>query len=607
MTTANADGSWQLTLGTLAAGAQEFSATATDASDNVSGETSISFVIDTVVEELAAPDLVDTSDSGVSQTDGLTNDSTPTFSGGGAEAGATVRLYASDGVTLLGSGIANIEGVWSVTSDALAQGTHTLSVRQVDVAGNISTLSSGLVVVIDLATSAPTVSIPPQTSEESPLLSGSAEPGASIAILDGAGALVGSTTADDTGLWSYQFTLPLPQGANSFGVVASDRAGNISSTVTTITVARNVTLLGGDGSDSLVGGLGNDTLLGFSGDDGLYGDAGNDVLDGGIGNDGLFGGLGNDRIVFDPGDNPLFVQGGDGYDLLVIWNAGPQTGFDLNAHSFEAAEVITPDFADNVWSSITSIYNANWALVQQTTLYDDASQLIIQLDPANNVNTSQVWSSFDAQGRLSSLDQFFDDGTRTFINADEASTQSFTQDWFNYDVQGRLDSEDVLYDNGTRTFINFDQASTLSFIQDWYAYDAQGRLDSQDVYHDDGSRTFINLDQADTQSFIQDWFSYDAQGRLDSEDVYYDNGTRTFINIDQDNSQSWSQAWFAYDAQGRLDTHDVINDDGSRTFTNYDQAGTEAYSLVTFVYNSGGALTQQVTIYDNGTTAYDYF
>ena len=294
------------------------------------------------------------------------------------------------------------------------------------------------------------------------------------------------------------------------------------------------------------------------------------------------------------------VTGGTGTDVLVVTGATAPTSFNLTAQGFESAEVIQTDTGAQCLVVDRPDLQCQLGAAPAEHHQRRRQRVQIDLDPANLVNTSQVWSSFDAQGRLSTYDQFFDNGTRTFINVDEASNQTFTQDWFNYDAQGRLDSEDVLYDNGTRTFINFDQAGDQGFTQNWFTYDAQGRLDVQDVYNDNGTRTFINFDQAGTQDFAQNWFAYDAQGRLDYQDVYYDNGSRTFIQFDQDNSQGWTQAWFTYDAQGRLDTQDVINDDGSHTFYNYDQAMTETFSVVALLYNAPAPLPRRSP---PGTTA----
>ena len=68
----------------------------------------------------SAPDLVAASDSGTSSTDNLTNGATPTVSGSGAEAGATVTLYDTNGTTALGTATAD-GGNWSITSSSLAR------------------------------------------------------------------------------------------------------------------------------------------------------------------------------------------------------------------------------------------------------------------------------------------------------------------------------------------------------------------------------------------------------------------------------------------------------------------------------------------------------
>jgi hypothetical protein len=265
-TTTNADGTWQVTLGTLTAGTQTLSATATDASGNQSLATQLTFVIDTAVTAPGAPDLVAGSDTGVSAIDNLTNDATPTVSGGGAEAGATVQLFGSDGVTVLGSATASVTGEWSITSTALSAGTQTLSVRQTDVAGNVSTLSASLGITLDLATSAPTVTSAPRSGDTTPVLTGSAEAGASIAILNAAGTLIGTTTANDVGAWSFGFTTPFASGLNNLGVVATDRAGNVSATVaTSVTIGDASHDFNGDGRSDIFWRHENGAILTWSG------------------------------------------------------------------------------------------------------------------------------------------------------------------------------------------------------------------------------------------------------------------------------------------------------------------------------------------------------
>lgn len=94
----------------------------------------------------SVPTLPPASDSGSSSIDGITKVTTPTLTGT-AEAGVTVRLY--DGATLLGSTTADGSGNWSITSSVLTEGSHTLTARAVDAAGNESVLSASLAITID--------------------------------------------------------------------------------------------------------------------------------------------------------------------------------------------------------------------------------------------------------------------------------------------------------------------------------------------------------------------------------------------------------------------------------------------------------------------------
>src|SRR5690606_3538151 len=110
----------------------------------------------------STPDLAASSDTGTSNTDNITNDTTPTFTGT-AEAGSTVTLYDTDGTTVLGTGTAT-GGSWSITASALGEGSNSITAKATDVAGNVSTASSGINVIID--TTSPTLAI---TSNKSTL------------------------------------------------------------------------------------------------------------------------------------------------------------------------------------------------------------------------------------------------------------------------------------------------------------------------------------------------------------------------------------------------------------------------------------------------------
>ncbi|MEI8395455.1 MAG: Ig-like domain-containing protein [Rhodospirillaceae bacterium] len=92
--------------------------------------------------------LASSSDSGWSDSDGVTTATTPTFSGT-AEAGSTVRLY--DGSTLVATTTAGGDGHWSVATSALGAGSHTITAKATDAAGNTSGASSGQTIVVETA------------------------------------------------------------------------------------------------------------------------------------------------------------------------------------------------------------------------------------------------------------------------------------------------------------------------------------------------------------------------------------------------------------------------------------------------------------------------
>ena len=90
----------------------------------------------------SAPDLQAASDTGISQTDNVTADNTPTFDLSGAS--PYFRFYR-DGTKISG----DYESGASYTAPLQPDGTYSYQVSAVDVAGNESALSVGLTVTID--------------------------------------------------------------------------------------------------------------------------------------------------------------------------------------------------------------------------------------------------------------------------------------------------------------------------------------------------------------------------------------------------------------------------------------------------------------------------
>lgn len=98
----------------------------------------------------SVPDLDPDSDTGTSDQDDITGDTTPTFSGT-AEAGVTVRLFA--GGVEIGSAVAT-NGNWSITSDVVLEaGEYYITAVATDAFGNTGLASDPL--RIEIVTAAP--------------------------------------------------------------------------------------------------------------------------------------------------------------------------------------------------------------------------------------------------------------------------------------------------------------------------------------------------------------------------------------------------------------------------------------------------------------------
>ena len=139
------------TTGTLGDGPHAFVLRAVDAAGNVSADSAtLGVTIDTAAPAApGAPDLQAGSDSGVSSTDNITNDSTP-----------TIDITSTDTFYRLERGGTQVSGDYATgafTSAAQGDGAYTFATRAVDAAGNVSAAGAGLGVTIDtVGLSAPT-------------------------------------------------------------------------------------------------------------------------------------------------------------------------------------------------------------------------------------------------------------------------------------------------------------------------------------------------------------------------------------------------------------------------------------------------------------------
>ena len=160
---------YSITSAVLAQGTHTLTATSTDIAGNL-GPASAggSITIDTTAPATSAstPLLAAASDTGISNSDGITKTTAPTFTGT-ATSGDTVTLY--DGATITGAPVVAAGGAYTAVAGTLATGSHTLTAIETDVAGNAAPTTAGTTVTID--TTAPAVTINQAAGQPDPTTS----------------------------------------------------------------------------------------------------------------------------------------------------------------------------------------------------------------------------------------------------------------------------------------------------------------------------------------------------------------------------------------------------------------------------------------------------
>jgi subtilisin-like proprotein convertase family protein len=211
--------------------------------DTGSYSASVHVVIDTVGPTTSTPDLAAASDTGPSQTDDVTTDTTPELTGTSSENAATTLLV--DGVFNTGEADPGTATYDLIAGAPLAPGSYEISALSKDVAGNLGPHSGTL-----------HVEIAPAGCDQGP-------------------ARIGTDHAD----WIFGTS-----GPDHLVLLGGDD---------------NASALGGD--DCVEGGTGDDHLDGGPGKDVIYGDDGADTITGGAGADTIYGGPGDDHTLADDG------------------------------------------------------------------------------------------------------------------------------------------------------------------------------------------------------------------------------------------------------------------------------------------------------------------
>jgi hypothetical protein len=223
----------------------------------------------TLVVDATAPlaptglDLAAAEDSGTSNTDNITSNTSPLHVTGIGETGTTVTLFddtdkngvLNDGEAILGVG--TVAGGTFTMAIELLNGAHQVRAFQTDTAGNVGSSSAGLDIIVDTVVAAPTAldlaglddtgtsSTDNITSSTSGLtITGAGETGAMVTlfddinndgIFDAADAMIATTGVSDG---AFSVDISLDDGVHRVRAFETDAAGNVSgsSSVLNVTV-----------------------------------------------------------------------------------------------------------------------------------------------------------------------------------------------------------------------------------------------------------------------------------------------------------------------------------------------------------------------------------
>ena len=214
-----------------------------------------------VVDTPNTPNLKTASDNGSSNSDDITNDDTPTITGGGADSGATITLTArkSGQSNVTKTTTANSSGNYSATLGTLsADGDWLVSAVQT-VSGTNSSPSSALTITID--TTAPIANITPDSSN----LANGATTTVTVTFSEAVTGFASGELTASAGAWSdftgsgktYTATYEPPTNQSGIatisvaGGVAKDTAGNNNNTATDKNITYNTVVLDTPNTPSL--------------------------------------------------------------------------------------------------------------------------------------------------------------------------------------------------------------------------------------------------------------------------------------------------------------------------------------------------------------------
>ncbi|HEX5791708.1 MAG TPA: DUF4347 domain-containing protein, partial [Rheinheimera sp.] len=190
------------------------------------------------------PDLDAASDTGVSNTDNVTSDNTPTFTGT-TEADATVTVISSLSGTL-GTTTADGAGDWSFTAGVMVNGSHNITATATDAAANVSSASAALAITIDGPVTVTTNADAGADATIDGSLAVDLADGAGLSLREAFAYVAASGTVDfAVGLNGTTITLSAPLTVPAGITIDADALGTATITGSTFTLAGSLSLTNG--------------------------------------------------------------------------------------------------------------------------------------------------------------------------------------------------------------------------------------------------------------------------------------------------------------------------------------------------------------------------
>ncbi|WP_183056961.1 non-fimbrial adhesin SiiE [Salmonella enterica] len=235
-TQSSTSGVWDYTwLTDVANGSHTLTVEATDAAGNKATQ-NLEFNIDTLLSEPTI--ALDSTDDSGTKGDNLTNVNKPTFILGNIDADAryvTVEVQHGGTKEVL-TATKGATGIWSVTPTGMwADGSHTLTVRVEDDAGNVK-YSAPLTITVDTQITIDDIELVNDSGTKGDNLTNDANPHFRITVpgdvnevslsIDGGVTWVKAMQSSKSGVWNYTWPKTLADDDYTLTVKATDNAGN---------------------------------------------------------------------------------------------------------------------------------------------------------------------------------------------------------------------------------------------------------------------------------------------------------------------------------------------------------------------------------------------